>query len=86
MEVTKQTKIGVLTGGISSEREISLRSGNNCFNALKRLGYTNARLIDVKTIEDITNLKNNIEIAFLTTHGKFGEIFAYSCLLCTKWG
>ena len=73
MEITKETKIGVLTGGISSEREISLRSGNNCFNALKRLGYTNTRLIDIKTIEDIINLKNNIEIAFLITHGKFGE-------------
>ena len=73
MQINKKTKIAVLCGGISSEREISLRSGKNCFNALERLGYHSV-LVDVKTIEDVVNLKNkNIEIAFLVTHGKFGE-------------
>ena len=46
-KITKQTRIGVLYGGLSNEREVSLRSGKNCFNALKRLGYENAVLIDV---------------------------------------
>ena len=32
-------KIGVLCGGLSSEREVSLRSGKNCYEALLRLGY-----------------------------------------------
>ena len=73
MEVNKKTKIAVLCGGISSEREISLRSGKNCFNALERLGY-NSILVDVRTIEDLIDLKNkSIEVAFLVTHGKFGE-------------
>ena len=73
MAITKATKIGVLCGGISAEREISLRSGKNCFNALERLGYKNACLVDIKTIDDLISLKNKIEIAFLITHGKFGE-------------
>ena len=73
MEITKKTKIGVLCGGISSEREISLRSGTNCFNALKRLGYEQTILCDIKTINEIVSLKGKIEIAFLITHGKFGE-------------
>lgn len=74
MELTKQSKIAVLCGGISSEREISLRSGKNCFNALQRLGYTNVELIDIKTIEDLFMLKDkNIKASFLITHGKFGE-------------
>ena len=73
MGATKQTKIGVLCGGISSEREISLRSGINCSNALKRLGYTNTKLIDIKSQEDLLDLKDKIEIALLVTHGKFGE-------------
>lgn len=74
MEITKETTIGVLCGGISSEREISLRSGKNCFNALLRLGYKNTVFIDIKSIEDIFSLtKKEIQIAFLTTHGKFGE-------------
>src|SRR3989338_5592684 len=73
MEINKKTKIAVLCGGISSEREISLRSGKNCFDALERLGY-NSILIDVRTIEDLLELKNKgVEVAFLATHGKFGE-------------
>lgn len=74
MQITKQTKIVVLCGGISSEREISLRSGTNCFNALQRLGYTNTSLTDIKSIKDIIDLKEKkIEVAFLVTHGRFGE-------------
>ena len=73
MIISKKTKIAVLCGGISSEREISLRSGKNCFNALERLGY-NPIFVDVKTIEDLLDLKNkDIEAVLLVTHGKFGE-------------
>ena len=32
-------KIGVLMGGTSTEREVSLRSGTAIHNALKGLGY-----------------------------------------------
>ncbi|OGI19521.1 MAG: hypothetical protein A3B68_03905 [Candidatus Melainabacteria bacterium RIFCSPHIGHO2_02_FULL_34_12] len=71
--MTKETKVGVICGGISSEREISLRSGLNSFNALKKIGYKNTALIDIKSPDDIFNLKNKIEIAFLLTHGKYGE-------------
>lgn len=74
MEITKQAKVVVLCGGISSEREISIRSGKNCFNALKRLGYKNSILFDVKSIEDLLKLKaQNIDVVFLITHGKYGE-------------
>ncbi len=66
-------KIGVLCGGMSSEREISLRSGGNCLEALKRLGYKNACIIDVgrdiaKTLSD-----RGIELAFIALHGRYGE-------------
>lgn len=74
MDITKETKIAVLCGGISSEREISLRSGKNCFNALIRLGYLHTELIDIKSLQDLLALKEkNIQVAFLITHGKFGE-------------
>ena len=74
MEIDKKTKITVLCGGISSEREISLKSGKNCFDALLRLGYKNTVLADIKTIDDLLDLKSKeTEVAFLTTHGKFGE-------------
>ena len=58
---------------MSNEREVSLRSGKNCFNALKRLGYENTVLIDVS--ENLVNdIKlNQVEIAFLCLHGRYGE-------------
>ena len=36
--ISYDTKIGVLYGGMSSERDVSLRSGKNCYEALLRLG------------------------------------------------
>jgi D-alanine-D-alanine ligase len=71
--ITKETRVGVLCGGLSSEREVSLRSGKNCFEALQRLGYSQARLIDVD--RDVARgLKDlSIEVAFLALHGKYGE-------------
>jgi D-alanine-D-alanine ligase-like ATP-grasp enzyme len=34
-----QKKILIILGGVSSEREISLRSGKACIRALKQLKY-----------------------------------------------
>ena len=65
-------KIGVLLGGMSSERNISLRSGENIFNALKKIGL-NAVKIDVDTSISNKIDKESIDIAFLALHGKFGE-------------
>lgn len=73
MDIKQESKIGVICGGISSEREISLRSGKNCFDALLRKGYLNSQLIDIKSVEDIFNLNKKIDVAFLITHGKYGE-------------
>ena len=42
----QETKIGVLMGGLSSEREISIQSGQAVLNALKEKGW-NAVAIDV---------------------------------------
>jgi len=71
--INKKTKIGVLYGGLSSEREVSLRSGGNCHAALKRLGYENAELIDVDTNIAQVLQERQVEIVFLCLHGRFGE-------------
>jgi len=65
-------KVGVIAGGISSEREVSLRSGQAVFNALKELGF-NAVFIDAgkDLCEKIKEEK--IEVAFLVLHGGWGE-------------
>jgi D-alanine-D-alanine ligase len=72
-KLSKDTTIGVLYGGLSNEREVSLRSGQNCYNALQRLGYKNATLIDVgeNLAEDLK--AKQIEVAFLSLHGRYGE-------------
>lgn len=65
-------KIGVLCGGLSAEREVSLKTGEAIYKALLKNEY-NAVKIDVdKNIAE--NLKiNNIELAFVALHGKYGE-------------
>lgn len=74
MPLTKDSKIAVICGGISNEREISLRSGNNCFAALQKLGYKNVEMIDVKSFSNLSSLKDKkLEAALLVTHGTFGE-------------
>ncbi|MCR4880356.1 MAG: D-alanine--D-alanine ligase [bacterium] len=66
-------KIGVLMGGMSSERGVSLRSGKNCYEALLRLGYKNTVMIDVDKDVAVKLRSENIETAFLALHGKYGE-------------
>ena len=68
----KNKKIGVLCGGISSEREISLQSGKAVYNALKKLGLK-AVLIDVNKNVAEKIKKEKIDIAYIALHGKYGE-------------
>jgi len=58
---------------MSSEREVSLRSGKNCHEALKRLGYKNAELVVVDKEIAQTLRDGNYDCAFNALHGKFGE-------------
>ncbi|WP_455377679.1 D-alanine--D-alanine ligase family protein [Petrachloros mirabilis] len=67
-----RARIGVLMGGRSSERDVSLRTGAAVHRALCRRGY-DAVTIDVgpalgRDLED-----NKIGIAFLALHGAGGE-------------
>src|SRR4030042_6007443 len=65
-------RIGVLLGGTSAEREVSLRSGHAIYQALQGLGY-NVVAVDVG--QDICALltAEGIQIAFLALHGGYGE-------------
>ncbi|MCX5719707.1 MAG: D-alanine--D-alanine ligase, partial [Nitrospirae bacterium] len=67
-----EKKIGVLMGGQSAEREVSLRSGNAIYNALKGLGY---HTVAIDAGPDLCSvlISNKIEIAFLALHGGYGE-------------
>ncbi len=65
-------RIGVLCGGTSGEREVSIRSGNKIFSAIKKLGLE-AKLIIIKGDFIGEILKEKIDIAFVIFHGKPGE-------------
>ncbi len=68
----KDKRIGVLMGGVSAEREISLLSGKTILKALLKKNYK-ACSIDVNSSLAQTLLKKKIEVAFIALHGKWGE-------------
>lgn len=69
-------RIGVLMGGPSTEREISLKSGKAVYESLKQFGF-DVVYIDIKTDsreENIRLIKSyRINCAFIALHGCFGE-------------
>jgi D-alanine-D-alanine ligase len=75
MEIDNKSKfgrIGVLAGGSSNEREISLNSGRAVHKALVGEGC-DAVFLDIKDdLHDIIR-KRKIDVAFIALHGRFGE-------------
>lgn len=71
--MNKNIRILVVCGGVSTEREVSLRSGKAVHNALLRKGYNNAKLFDLtqNNIGDILQIRP--DVVFLALHGKGGE-------------
>ena len=69
----KSLNIMVVCGGISTEREVSLRSGNAVFAALQRKGYVNAQLFDLRNDNMNDIILSRPDIVFLALHGKGGE-------------
>ena len=65
-------KIGVLMGGLSAEREVSLKSGAAVLGALQSRGYR-AVGIDVGRDLPARLLAEGVEVAFIALHGRFGE-------------
>jgi D-alanine-D-alanine ligase len=66
------TRIGVLMGGRSSEREISLKTGQAVHQALLRRGY-DAVAIDVNDRLHQNLKEQGVGIVFLSLHGPGGE-------------
>jgi D-alanine-D-alanine ligase len=71
-ETLKTKTIGVLMGGMSGERAVSLRSGANCLRALLASGY---RAVEIDALQDVGRRigEAGAEVAFLALHGRYGE-------------
>ena len=63
-------KIAVLMGGPGSEREVSLATGRGVAKALRSLG---AEVIEIDVRNEDFQLPNDVDLAFITIHGTFGE-------------
>ncbi|RJP21454.1 MAG: D-alanine--D-alanine ligase [Deltaproteobacteria bacterium] len=65
-------RIGVFYGGVSAEREVSLRTGAAAVGALRRKGY-DVREIDIREDWLGTVRDAGVDAAFLALHGRYGE-------------
>src|SRR6059058_6110366 len=64
--------VAVLMGGWSAEREVSLRSGKACADALARVGY---RVTTVDADRDVATVLSGLkpDVALNVLHGRPGE-------------
>jgi len=66
----RYTKVAVLMGGPSAEREVSLRSGAAVAQGLRAAGYDVAEVV----LEDESfDIPAGVEAVFIALHGRFGE-------------
>ena len=63
-------KIAVLMGGPGSERDVSLATGRGVTKALRSLG---AEVVEVDVHDENFALPKDVDLAFITIHGTFGE-------------
>jgi D-alanine-D-alanine ligase len=70
--MTKAKHVAVLMGGWSAEREVSLRSGKACADALERRGY---RVTRIDVARDIAAVLTSLapDVALNLLHGRPGE-------------
>jgi len=67
-------KIGVIMGGVSSEREVSLQTGQEMMRHLDRSRYDVVPLVIGQRSDLITQVQQTgIDMALLALHGQYGE-------------
>lgn len=63
-------KVAVFKGGISPEREVSLRSGAAVADGLRSEGY---RVEEVDVVDETPPVPSGVDAVFIALHGTFGE-------------
>jgi D-alanine-D-alanine ligase len=66
-------KVALLSGGISSEREVSIKSGNQVYEALDKAKYDISRYDPASDLGKLVADASAIDIAFIVLHGPYGE-------------
>jgi len=73
-------RIAVLMGGLSAEREVSLKSGAAVHKALVARGYDSVAIDMGRDLAQVL-IREKVEIAFICLHGRYGEDGAVQGLL-----
>jgi D-alanine-D-alanine ligase len=69
----KKLNLALLSGGISSEREVSLNSGDQVFEALDKEKYNILRYDPKTDLERLITDAPRIDAALIILHGPYGE-------------
>lgn len=69
----KRIRLALLSGGVSSEREVSLNSGNQVFEALDKEKYDIKRYDPAFDLTKLVTDAPDIDAALIILHGPFGE-------------
>lgn len=72
LSALRRKKVGVLYGGWSAERAISLKSGAAVMAALKRLGVPHVGIDVTPRVAEKVHAAG-VDVAFLAVHGPYGE-------------
>jgi D-alanine-D-alanine ligase len=71
--MTPKKKIALIFGGISSERDVSINSGRQVFEALDKTKYEVATYDPKTDIPRLVNDAGKIDCALVILHGPYGE-------------
>ena len=66
-------KLALLSGGVSSEREVSLNSGNQVFEALDKDRFDITRYDPATDLKQLVEDAADIDVAMVLLHGPYGE-------------
>ena len=71
MSERKYNRVAVLMGGPTSERDVSIKSGQAVARALRKAGYEASDVVADKMAR--YNLPEHCEAVFMAVHGEYGE-------------
>ena len=69
----KKLTVALLSGGVSSEREVSLQSGDQVYEALNKDRYHILRYDPKTDLEKLVSNASKIDVALIILHGPYGE-------------
>ncbi len=69
----KMMRVALLCGGKSAEREVSLKSGNQVFQALDKSRYAITRYDPKDDLPKLARDADSIDVALIILHGRLGE-------------